>query len=77
MFQNGRAAITFCVKLQKTATETCEMLKNVYGEERLLRNSVFEWHKRFKEGRGSLKDEQKGCPSTSRTEKSTGVIHKC
>jgi hypothetical protein len=26
------------------------MLKSAYGEECLLRTSVFEWHKRFKEG---------------------------
>jgi hypothetical protein len=36
-----RAAIKFCVKLKKTATETFEMLKSPYGEECLLRK-VFE-----------------------------------
>jgi hypothetical protein len=30
-----RAVIKFCVKLKKTATETFEMLKSVYGEEYL------------------------------------------
>jgi hypothetical protein len=30
------------------ATETFEMLKSAYGEEYLLRTSVFEWHTRFK-----------------------------
>jgi hypothetical protein len=45
-----RAAIKFCVKLKKTAPETFEMLKS----ECLLRTSVFEWHKRFKEGQESL-----------------------
>jgi hypothetical protein len=39
-----RAVIKFCVKLQKTATEMFEMLKSAYGEERLSRTSVFEWH---------------------------------
>jgi transposase len=39
---------------------------------------VFKWHKRFKEGRESLEDDdQKGRPSTSRTEESTEVIEKC
>jgi hypothetical protein len=42
-----RAAIKFCVKLKKTATETFEMLKNMHGEECLSRVRVFEWHKRF------------------------------
>jgi transposase len=60
-----RAAIKFCVKLKKAATETFEMLKSAYGEECLSRRSVFEWHKRFKEVRELLKDdERKGRPST-------------
>jgi hypothetical protein len=67
--------IKFCVKLNKTATE---MLKSAYDEECLLRTSVFEWHKRFKEERESLQDdEQTGSPSTSRTEGSTEVIQMC
>jgi transposase len=58
--------------------EAFEMLKSAYGEECLSRSSVFEWHKRFKEGRELLQDdERKGCPSTSRTEESTEVIQKC
>jgi hypothetical protein len=36
-----RAAIKFCVKLNKTATEMFEMLKSAYGEECLLRTNVF------------------------------------
>jgi transposase len=64
----------FCVKLKKTATETFEMLKNVYSEECLSRTSASEWHKRLKEGRESLQgDERKGRPSTSRKEESTEV----
>jgi transposase len=73
-----RAAIKFCVKLNKTATETFEILKSAYGEECLSRTSVFDLHKRFKAGRESLQDhERKGRPSTSRTEESTEVIQKC
>jgi hypothetical protein len=54
------------------------MLKSAYGEECLLRTSVFDWHKRFKEGRESLEDdERKGLPSTSRTKDSMEVIQKC
>jgi hypothetical protein len=44
-----RAAIKFCVKLKKTATETFQMLKSVYVEECLPTASVFQWHKRSKE----------------------------
>jgi hypothetical protein len=35
-----RAAIKFCVKLKKAATETFEMLRSVYSEECLSRTSV-------------------------------------
>jgi hypothetical protein len=45
-----RAVIKFCAKLKKTATEMFEMLKSAYSEDCLSRTSVFEWHKRFKEG---------------------------
>jgi hypothetical protein len=31
-----RAAIEFCIKLQKTATETFKMLKSAYGKECFL-----------------------------------------
>jgi hypothetical protein len=40
-----RAAITFCVKLKETATETFEVFKSAYSEECLSRISVFEWRK--------------------------------
>jgi hypothetical protein len=36
------------MQLKKTATETFEMLKSVYGEECLPKKSVFECHKRYK-----------------------------
>jgi hypothetical protein len=42
-----RAAIKFCVKLKKTATETFDVLKIAYGVECLSRTSVSEWHKRY------------------------------
>jgi hypothetical protein len=45
-----RAVIKFGVKLNKTTSETCETLSSAYGEERITRTSVFEWHKRFEEG---------------------------
>jgi hypothetical protein len=42
-----RAAIKFCLKLKKKATETFEMLENAYGEECLSRTSGSEWHKSY------------------------------
>jgi hypothetical protein len=41
-----RAAIIFCLKLKKTATEIFEMFKIAYGEECLSKTSVFECHKK-------------------------------
>ena len=46
-----RYAIKFCYKLGKTAyTETYGMLQTAFGASCINRASVFEWHKRFKEG---------------------------
>jgi hypothetical protein len=52
----NRIVIKFCVKLKKRVTEMSQMLKSGYGEECLSSTGVFEWHKRFKEGRASLQD---------------------
>ena len=48
-----RYAIKFYFKLRKNATETTYgMLQTAFGASCMNRASVFEWHKRFKEGRG-------------------------
>jgi hypothetical protein len=45
------------------------MLNSAYGEACLLRTSVSEWHRRFKEGQKSLQDDEwKGCPTSSTEE---------
>ena len=45
-------AIKFCFKLGiNTATETYRMLQTAFGASCMNQASVFEWHKRFKEGR--------------------------
>ena len=51
-----RYAIKFCFKLGKNATETYEMLQTAFGASCMNRASVFEWHKRFKKGRESVRD---------------------
>ena len=61
--------VKFCVKLGKSTTETYDMLKKVYSDECLSRTQVFEWFKRFKEGREEIRDDQRpGRPSTSKTD---------
>jgi hypothetical protein len=73
-----REAIKFSVKLKKMATEKFEMLKSAYGEEYLSRTSVLEWHKRFKEGRGSLQDDETERPFFNfQNRRIDEVIQKC
>jgi len=51
------------VKLKKSATETFQLFTEAYGEDCMSRARVFEWHKRFSEGRESVKvDDRPGRP---------------
>ena len=54
-----RYAINFCFKLGKKATETYGMLPTAFGVSCMNRASVFEWHKRFKEGREFVRDTER------------------
>ena len=51
-------AIKFCFKLGKNATEMYGMLHTAFRPSCMNRASVFEWHKRFKEGRESVRDDE-------------------
>ena len=53
-------AIKFCFKLGNNATETYGMLQTAFRASCMNRASVFEWHKRFKEGTESVKDDERG-----------------
>ena len=54
-----RYAIQFSFKLGKNATETYGMLQTAFRPSCINRASVFEWHKRFKEGRESVRDDER------------------
>ena len=54
-----RYAIKFCFKLGKNVTETYGMLQTAFGASCMNGASVFEWHKRFKEGRESVRDDER------------------
>ena len=55
-----RYAIKFCFKLGKNdATETYGMLQTDFRPSYMNRESVFERHKRFKEGRESVRDDER------------------
>ena len=52
-------AIKFHFKLGKNARETYGTLQTAFGASCMNRASVFEWHKRFKEGRESVRDDER------------------
>ena len=61
--QSGREeehyAIKFCFKLGKNATETYGILQTAFGPSCMNQASVFKWHKRFKEGTESVRDDER------------------
>ena len=52
-------AIKFCFKIGKNSTQTYGMLQTAFGASSMNRASVSEWHKRFKEGRVSVRDNER------------------
>ena len=54
-----RYAIKFCFKLGKKATGTYGMLQAAFRPSWMNRASVFEWQKRFKGGRESVRNDEK------------------
>ena len=54
-----RYAIKLCFKLGENATETYGMLQTAFQPSCMNRASVFEWHRRFKEGRESVRDDER------------------
>ena len=52
-------AIKFCFKLGKNATEMYGILQTAFLPSCMNRASVFEWHKRFKEGTESVRDDER------------------
>ncbi len=51
-----RYAIKLCFKLGKNTTETYGVFQTAFGASCMNQASVFEWHKKFKEGRESVRD---------------------
>ena len=70
-----RFAIKFCVKLNKSATETLASLTEAYGDATLSRTMVFKWHKTLKEGRENVEDESRsGRPISSPNDENVEVV---
>ena len=70
-----RMNIKFCFKLGKTAAETVEMMRQVYGDNCLSRAQIFRWYGRFKSGVETIEDEARpGRPFSVRNE--GGAVYK-
>ena len=54
-----RYAIKLSFKLGKNATETYGMLQTAFGPSCMNRESVFQWHKRFKKDRESVRNDER------------------
>ena len=64
-----RINLKFLVRLGKTPTEALQLLQKVYGDNTMSRTRLFEWLRRFKEGREEMEDDHRsGRPSTSRSD---------
>jgi hypothetical protein len=69
-----RINIKFCAKLGKSASENLHILTEAYGADAMKTSSVSEWHKRFKEGREDVKDDERtGRPKTHRTDENCSL----
>ena len=69
MDHEQRNNVQFCFKLQKSATETHEILKVVYGDAAVTMKTVYKWFERVRNGCESVEDEERsGLPSTSKTQ---------
>ena len=67
--------IQFFFKLGKNATEMYGMLQTAFGLSCMNRASVFEWYRRIKEGRESVKDDERfGRSKEVRTPEMIGQI---
>ena len=54
-----RYVIKLCFKFGKNDTETYGMLQAAFRPSCMNRASVFEWYKRLKEGRESVRDDER------------------
>ena len=74
MTTEQRTNLKVLVRLGKKPAEALKLLQDVYGDVAMSRARVFEWHRRFKEGREDVEDDPRsGRPSTSATEENVEI----
>ena len=72
-----RANIKFCFKLGKTAAETVELMRHVYGDNCLSRAQIFGWYAPLKSGVETIEDEARpGRPFSVRNERLIAKVSK-
>ena len=72
-----RYAIKFMQKEGETCTNAYSRLRAVYGEQCLSRTRVFEWFKRFRDGRASTDNNSRsGRPATAVNDKNIARVNK-
>ena len=54
-----RSVIKFCALSGQTPADTLNQMTKVYGDNSVCRTLVFDWHKRFREGRTSIEDNER------------------
>ncbi|EGI66688.1 FLJ37770-like protein, partial [Acromyrmex echinatior] len=70
-----RYAIKFCVRLGKNATETFQMLQEVFKDDCISKSQSGRWHKAFKEGREEVADEPRSRrQTTARTDENVNRV---
>jgi len=53
-----------------------ELIQKDYGDAALSQTTIFEWHKQFREGRESVKnDKRSGRPQTSQTDDNITAVN--
>lgn len=62
-----RAVIQFCVNLGKSPVETLDMMRTASKKTPACRSLVYKWHRRYSEGRGSVKDDARSGRPVTRT----------
>ena len=61
-----RSSIKFCALLGFTPTQTEKKISTAYTNRSVSRALVFRWHKRFREGRDSVEDDERsGRPNSA------------
>ena len=74
--EEQRVVIKFCCKVDFSATKTVELIQKAYGDVALSRTTIFELHKRFREGREWVKEDKRSGRPTSRTDDNIADVDK-